>query len=237
MDVHVGAGSVAHTRTAWFPSAGCRFPLILLSHGANGKPADDAPLLAHLASQGLVVVAPLHPDRGARGDEAAERVADVTYLLAHLSRLGLPREIDARRVAVAGHSFGAFVASQDAQSDRRISAALVMAGLLRPGNAGRTRVPVLAMIGARDRLVPSRLVRAYYDRLPASVPHGYLRIAGANHYAYGTRCSAERTCGIVDAYATSFFLTYLDGDRAARRLLDRCTPRSPRVQLKTVRMP
>ena len=69
------------------------------------------------------------------------------------------------------------------------------------------------------------------------MPHGYLRIAGGNHYAYGTRCAAERTCGIVDAYATSFFLSYLDGDRAAARLLDRRTPRSPRVQLRTVRMP
>jgi poly(3-hydroxybutyrate) depolymerase len=227
--------------TAWFPapgrSPGCRFALILFSHGANGTPADDGPLLAHLASEGFVVVAPLHPDRGARGDEAAERVADVTYLLGHVSRLGLPREIDARRVGVAGHSFGAFVASYEAQSDRRIRAALVMAGPLRPGNAGRTRVPVLAMTGVADGLVPSRVVRAYYDRLPASVPHGYLRIAGADHYAYGTRCAAERTCGIVDAYATSFFLTYLDGDRAAVRLLDPGTPRSPRLELKTVRMP
>jgi predicted dienelactone hydrolase len=152
--------------TAWFPAPGrgCRFALILFSHGANGKPADDGPLLAHLASEGFVVVAPLHLDRGARGDEAAERVADVTYLLGHLSRLGLPREIDARRVGVAGHSFGAFVASQEAESDRRIRAALVLAGPLRPGNAGR-------------------------------------------------------------------------GDRAAARLLDRHTPRSPRVQLRTVRMP
>jgi predicted dienelactone hydrolase len=223
--------------TVWFPSAACRFPLILFSHGANGRPADDAPLLAHLASEGFVVVAPLHPDRGARGDEAAERVADVTYLLAHLKRLRLPHKINARRVGVAGHSFGAFVASQEAESDRRVRAALVMAGPLRPGNAGRTRVPVLAMTGAADRLVPSRLVRAYYDRLPARVPHGYLRIAGANHYAYGTRCAAERTCDIVDTYATSFFLTYLDGDRAAGRLLDPRTRRSARVQLKTVRMP
>lgn len=232
--------------TAWFPAPGrsrCRFALILFSHGANGTPAADAPLLAHLASEGFVVLAPLHPDRGARGDEAAERVGDVTYLLQHVGTIarrlspGLPGELDRRRVGIAGHSFGAFTASYEAESDRRIRAALVMAGPLRPGNAGSTRVPVLAMTGAADGLVPSRLVRAYYDRLPASVPHGYLQIGGANHYAYGTRCTAERTCGIVDSYATSFFLTYLDGDRSAGRLLDPHAPRSPRVRLRTVRMP
>jgi dienelactone hydrolase len=232
--------------TAWFPAPGrpgCRHPLILFSHGANGKPTDDGPLLAHLASQGFVVLAPLHPDRGAQGDEPAERVADVTYLLDHLRAVarrlspGLAGELDARRVGIAGHSFGAFTASSEAVGEPRIRAALAMAGPLRPGNAGSTRVPVLAMTGSADNLVPSRLVRAYYDRLPASVPHGYLRIAGGNHYAYGTRCTAERTCGIVDAYASSFFLTCLAGERRAGRLLEPHAPRLARARLQTVRMP
>jgi predicted dienelactone hydrolase len=59
--------------TAWFPAPGrpgCRYPLILFSHGANGKPTDDGPLLAHLASQGaaLVMAGPLRrATPGARG--------------------------------------------------------------------------------------------------------------------------------------------------------------------------
>jgi predicted dienelactone hydrolase len=229
--------------TAWFPAprAGCRFPLILFSHGANGTPAADAPVLEHLASEGFVVLAPLHPDRGAQGDEPAERVADMTYLLDHLGtvarRLGFGGELDARRVGIAGHSFGAFTASYEAENEPRIRAALVMAGPLRPGGAGRTRVPVLAMTGSADNLVPSRLVRAYYDQLPASIPHGYLQIVGGNHYAYGTRCAAERTCGIVDEYASSFFLTYLAGERRAGRLLGPGAPRPARARLRTVRMP
>jgi hypothetical protein len=92
------------------------------------------------------------------------------------------------------------------------------------------------MTGSADNVVPSRLVRAYYDRLPARVPHGYLRIAGGSHYArHALHGGAD--CGIVDAYASSFFLTYVAGDRSARRLLAPRTPRPARVRLDTVRMP
>jgi hypothetical protein len=69
------------------------------------------------------------------------------------------------------------------------------------------------------------------------VPHGYLQIAGAGHGAYGNACTAQRTCGIVGAYGTSFFLTYLDGLRRAGRLLDPSAPRVARVLLRTVGMP
>jgi predicted dienelactone hydrolase len=215
--------------SAWFPAhaaAGCRFPLIVFSHGANGSPGQYRPLLARLASAGFVVIAPQHPDRGARGDEAAERVADVRYVLVHAPALArrfsprLPDELDAGDAGVAGHSFGAFVAADEAVTDPRIRAALVMAGPLQPGPASRTRVPVLTMAGGADRSVPARLVRAYYDRLPAGIPRGYLQIAGAPHGAYGNKCASSGTCAIVDAYATSFFLRYLDGDRAAGRRLD-----------------
>ena len=232
--------------TAWFPEpggAGCRYPLIVFSPGSNLRPANYVPLLTHLAAAGFVVVGVQHQDRGALGDEAAERVADVTDVLAHLRAIatrlspGLPAELDTSRIGIAGHSFGAFVASHEAASDPRIDAALVMAGPLRPDEAPATRVPVLAIAGGADSAVPAREVRAYYDRVPAGVPHGYLQIAGATHAAYGNHCAKQRTCGIVQSYATSFFRRYLDGLRSAGRLLDPRTPRSKRVQLQTVGMP
>jgi len=251
---HIGATRRATTSaqvrhfdpTAWFPALGgsrCRFPLIVFSPGANSRPVGYVPLLTHLASAGFVVVGVLPQDRTARGDESVERVADVTYLLDHLRTIatrlapGLPAELDAKRVGIAGHSYGAFVASYEAVSEPRVRAALVMAGPLRPGNASSTRVPVLAMAGGADTAVPARLVRAYYDELPASVPHGYLQIAGATHGAYGNHCAAQRTCGIVESYATGFFRTYLDGLRSAGWLLDPSTPRPARLLLQTVLMP
>jgi predicted dienelactone hydrolase len=221
----------------------CRFPVIVFSPGANSRPVGYVPLLTHLASEGFVVVGARHQDLTARGDESVERVADVTYLLDHLRAIaarlapGLPAELDTARIGIAGHSYGAFVASYEAAAEPRVRAALVMAGPLRPGNVSATRVPVLAMAGGADTSVPANLVRAYYDHLPARLPHGYLQIAGARHGAYGNSCTAERTCGIVESYATSFFLTYLDGLRSAGRLLDPHTPRPARVLLQTVGMP
>jgi predicted dienelactone hydrolase len=231
---------------AWFPApagSGCRYPLILFSPGLNLRPTNYVPLLTHLAAAGFVVIGVQHHDRGARGDEAAERVADVTDVLAHAGAIarrlapGLPAELDATRVGIAGHSFGAFVASHQAASDPRIDAALVMAGPLRPDEAPATRVPVLAIAGGADTAVPARLVRAYYDRVPAGVPHGYLQIAGATHAAYGNHCAAQATCAIVQSYATSFFRRYLDHLRSAGRLLDPRPPRPQRASLQTVGMP
>jgi len=232
--------------TAWFPArprTGCRFPLIVFSPGANSRPTGYTPLLSHLASQGFVVIGVLPMDQTARGDEGAERVHDVTYLLGHLREIarrlapGLPAELDTSRIGIAGHSFGAFVAAEEAVSDPRIRAALVMAGPLRPGNAAATRVAVLAMTGSADTAVPSRLVRSYYDRLPADIPHGYLQIGGGTHGAYGKNCGAQRACTIVQSYASAFFRRYLAGQLGAGRLLDPRTPRSSRVLLLTVDMP
>jgi predicted dienelactone hydrolase len=224
--------------SAWYPAPrrDCRFALIVFSHGANGQPAYYAPLLAHLASEGFVVIAPVHPDRIARGDESYERLDDVKFLLDHLRAVtrriapGLPGEIDRTRIGIAGHSYGAFVASFEATDEPRIRAAMTMAGPLRPGPADSTKVPVLAMAGGADTLVPARLVKTYYDQLPQAVPHGYAEIAGATHSAYGRHCTVERTCGIVDSYATSFFLSYLYG-------LHNPPPRFARVHLQTVDMP
>jgi len=113
--VHIGATRRASTTTqirhfdptAWFPAlAGsrCRFPLIVFSPGANSRPIGYAPLLSHLASEGFVVIGVTPMDQTARGDEGAERVDDVTYLLDHLQTLarrlspGLPAELTAKRI-------------------------------------------------------------------------------------------------------------------------------------------
>lgn len=205
---------------AWYPigaSSRCRFPLIVFSPGANSRPIGYAPLLSHLASQGFVVIGVTPMDQTALGDEGTERVKDVTYVLGHLSSIAkrlsptLAAELNAKRIGIAGHSFGAFVAAQEAETDPRIDAALVMAGPLRPGNASATRVPVLAMAGAKDTAVPAAQVRAYYDQLPETIPHSFLLVPNGPHGAYGKSCAAYRTCGIVESHAAAFFRRYLNG--------------------------
>jgi len=61
---------------------------------------------------------------------------------------------------------------------------------------------------------------------------------GTSHaHASAPRAAAQAARSCTGPYATSFFLTYLDGLRGAGRLLDPSTPRPARVLLQTVRMP
>jgi predicted dienelactone hydrolase len=236
--------------TAWFPRspAGaarrCPLGLILFSHGVNGAPRNYSQLLAHLASQGFVVLAPHHPDARAGGaDEAAERVADLTYLLDHWPSLGrrlvggLARRVSARRVGAAGHSFGGHSVADLAATDGRVKAVVVMAAGTDPATAARVTAPTLALAGAADTLVPVSRVRGFEQALPSSTPHGLLVIAHAGHGAYGDTCVAARTCDIVERPASALFLTYLAGRRDAAAPLDPRRVHDPRVTLTTVGMP
>jgi predicted dienelactone hydrolase len=236
---------------AWFPVArgdgarvSCRFPLILFSHGAGGRPTDYSLLVSHLASEGFVVIGPHHLDRQEPGDqEAVDRTDDMRFILDRLGAVAarlarrLPAEIDTGHVGVAGHSFGGFTASELAAVDRRIRAVLVMAGSNTAATAAMITAPTLAIAGADDRLIPAARVRAFEQALPPTTPHGLLVIARAGHGAYPDSCTVFHTCAIVDRYATSLFLTYLAGRRAAAAPLDPRLVRDPRLTLRAVAMP
>jgi predicted dienelactone hydrolase len=199
--------------SAWYPvaPAGCRFPLVLFSHGADGRPADYSALLGHWAAAGFVVVGPRHPDRTTpRRLERAGRPGDIRYVLDHAGAIAarldgqLAGELDATRVAVAGHSFGGFTAADVAATDRRVRALIVMAGGADPSTAAGIHAPVLALAGARDRLIPAAEVRAFVRALPRGTPHRFVLLPRAGHLVYTNACLASRGCGRVQALTTAF---------------------------------
>jgi fermentation-respiration switch protein FrsA (DUF1100 family) len=115
------------------PVTGRQLPLILLAHGFGSSLEGYAPLAQFWAAHGFVVIQPtfldsrtLQPDPKASHREAVQayltdprkllmwrlRVADMTRILDQLDVLeaavpGLSGRLDRRRIAVAGHSFGA----------------------------------------------------------------------------------------------------------------------------------
>jgi dienelactone hydrolase len=133
------------------PVRGDSLPVLLFSHGYGSSMDAYAPLVDYWAAHGFVVVQPTHldssrlalaPEDPRRRDFWRHRVADLTLALDHLDALiaavpDLQDRADRERIAVAGHSFGAWAASMllgartklDGvdRSDPRIAAGLLLA--------------------------------------------------------------------------------------------------------------
>jgi dienelactone hydrolase len=164
---------------AWYPVArGCRFPLIVFSHGHYGSPAACSRLCARLASRGFIVVALRHADRGtARRLQGPERVEDVLFLLDHLPAVAR----GAGPLGVFGHSFGGRTAAEVASQDSRVRALVTMAGGADRASTALIRAPTLMVAGGADTVDPPALSEASARALPRGTPHALLVVPEAGH--------------------------------------------------------
>ncbi|MGW4852930.1 alpha/beta hydrolase family protein [Streptomyces sp. NPDC004288] len=103
------------------PASGGDLPVVVFSHGYGWSMDGYAPLADHWAAHGFVVVQPTHLDSRTLGIPAEDprtpriwrhRIEDITSVLDGLDVLeasvpGLAGRVDASRIAVAGHSWGA----------------------------------------------------------------------------------------------------------------------------------
>jgi len=110
------------------PASGANGRLVLISHGLWDKPTSFEGWGTLLSSQGYTVVLPRHPGSDSSQQEAvlagqapppgpeelALRPKDLSAVLDAVSagRLGFARPVDAERVVVLGHSWGATTALQ-----------------------------------------------------------------------------------------------------------------------------
>jgi len=164
---------------AWYPVArGCRFPLLVFSHGHDGSPVACSRLCARLASRGFVVVAPRHADRGtARRLQGPERVEDMLFLLDHLPAVAR----GAGPLGMFGHSFGGRTAAEVASQDPRVRALVTMAGGADPASTALIRAPTLMVAGGADTVDPPALSEASVRALPSGTPHALLVVPRAGH--------------------------------------------------------
>ncbi len=106
------------------PTHGGPHPVIIWSHGATGSKDGYQPLIRHWASQGYVCIQPTHGDsrrlpggvktldRRAIGRHWRSRPEDVSFIIDSLGEIatrvdGLADRMDAERIGVGGHSYGA----------------------------------------------------------------------------------------------------------------------------------
>lgn len=187
--------------------AGGAFPLVLMAHGFRLPAAGYERILDTVTAAGYIVAAPAFPHTSAeRGDgnrnDIVNQPADLSFLVDAVTNMAkqqpqlLPPVADPARVAALGHSDGGLTVSawayNNSSRDRRVAAAVVMAGGigLFPGTYfAPDSPPLLAIHATADQTNPYSASVSLFNAVPAGIPHFLLTIGGGSHlgpYMYDT---------------------------------------------------
>jgi len=238
-------------------------PVVIFSHGLGTSRDDYRYLGEHWASHGYLSVHLTHIGsdetalRGPGGlpprrladflDDVPHRIdrpRDASFAIDYLSRNSdLARRVDLARIAVAGHSYGAYVAhalvgltvdlpdrKNVSFTDPRVRAAIVMSPQskdkfgLHPGSWNHIDVPVLSLTGTRDieyGVGSAAPRRTSYDSTPGRDQY-LVTIEGATHATFNDfrplRISTKALDPAHHDYVRMATVAFLDAylrDRAA----------------------
>lgn len=205
------------------------FPLVVFAHGSGGLGTGYDTLLRTWAAAGYVVAAPAFPiarDDAAQGDwmvDLPKLPGDMTFVINEILRLNadgsspLQGAVDPANIGVAGHSMGGMttlaVAGNTCCHDRRVKAAVVLAGRETPFGSGqfwaRITTPVLLVHGDADTsVVYADGRRAYADAPP---PRFLLTVIGGDHGRPYTGDPDDPQARVVTDATLDFFDHYLRG--------------------------
>lgn len=258
-----------------------RAPLVILSHGLGGSRDGLAYLGTALAEAGFAALHLQHPGTDAAvwrnmaepmlGMTAAvldirralDRLHDVAFALGQLSRQpALQGRIDPARIAIAGHSYGAWTVTHMlgqrlpggaliesqlglALPDPRLAAGIALSPVPPMGIAaaeayGRIRAPILHITGTQDRgTIEAATPQDREIPFRAIAAPGVLAVlAGANHAAFagepgaGPRWNDPHFHPRTARLAVLFLRATLQGDAAAAALLLRGAGLGPTDRLE-----
>ncbi|MDP2305249.1 MAG: dienelactone hydrolase family protein [Pseudomonadota bacterium] len=187
-------------------------PLVAFSHCHTCLGLSGATIAAHLATHGVVVVAPDHEgntlfdllagDGGSLDEETlAGRARDVSAAIdmALAGDLETP-PIDPSRVGVLGHSFGAVTAGRVLATDDRVKAAMAMGApidnpLITGVDAASVTEPVLLLLLEEDHSIGAAgnlLIEANHAELGG--PAWLARLPDGGHW------SVSDLCGVLEGF-------------------------------------
>jgi dienelactone hydrolase len=209
------------------------YPLLVFAHGSGGLGTGYDVLLRGWAEAGYVVAAPAFPiarDDAPAGEwtlDLPKLPGDVTFVTDQVLRLNgdagspLHGAVNPERIGVAGHSMGGMTvlaaAGNTCCHDRRIKAAVVLAGRETPFGSGqfwnRIITPILLVHGDADFNVTYADGRRAFANAPP--PRFLLTILGGDHGTPYTGDPRHPQAGLVTDATLDFFDHFLRGDAAA----------------------
>jgi dienelactone hydrolase len=209
------------------------FPVVVFSHGYTGMRLQSATLTAHLASWGVVVVAPDHPSRDLRnvlsGTASGDPSESVIELLAARKLVDFDGPLagmvdrDGPWAAV-GHSAGGSTVARLATD----AAAVGLGGYVSlaagiPDDVTPADVPSWFIAGALDAVVEPDRSRAGFEAAPS--PTRLWVVDGAGHNAFDDFCRFGNGSGIIGVADASGLGPLLDAQPQLRALgSDGCLP-------------
>ena len=234
-----GTHSYPATRDA--AAADGTFPVVLFSHGFSGFRLQSTFLTGHLASHGMIVVAPDHPSRalpnvlgGTASGDRADSVDDLLQSLDLVVAAGsdpaspLNGHVDAEHVAAVGHSAGGGTvlgAAADPRVDGYVSLASgVLLGRAAEGStttaldpASLPQKPSFFMAGSLDQVVPADTVtKPSFDAVPS--PSLLWVIDGVGHNGFDDFCTFGGGKGIIGVAEASGLGPLLEAQPQLKRL-------------------
>ena len=208
----VGAGTF---RDLPIDAAHGPYPVVILVHGTGAFRVASWPTQAHWASRGFVVVAADHPNLyltdtmeggcGVLGQPALDLKGDVESEIALLTSAAAPLDflkgrIDMTRLALAGHSAGAYNIAQFSTmagvqviiplaGTRRVTASTTLKSIVFVSGASDTVLPYASGGGSGSLLYPGTTLSAYMASPgPPGVKKRVLAITGGGHLAVTDLC-------------------------------------------------
>jgi dienelactone hydrolase len=196
------------------------FPLVLFNHGYGADAQEYAGFLEKVAREGYVVAGPNYTT-----SDVAEQTIEARGVLDGLTSPASPqrdRTIDARRIAIMGHSLGGqttyLLGYNSCCRDRRVKAAITIEGAeydVPGGQFAWGGVPLLIVLGDQDPVIPATIGNTLLSRF--STAAYLLTIFGGNHS--GGMDSGDPGHSAVMLSIVRFLDAYLKGSPTSLREL------------------